>query len=153
MKLAWIAAAGLTAMLAASAARTSDEPSDTAKLEAITTAMNSIPAVVFFKDREGVYRGGNTAWAELLGRPLGELVGKSDFDLFPEEVARSFRTYDQAMIASGKPQRNREVLVYPDGRKVEVETLKAPWIGKDGACVGVVGVCWEIVLAMPVTAP
>ena len=153
MKLAVLAATCLATLLIASAARTSYEPSDAVKLEAITTAMNSIPAVVFFKDREGVYRGGNTAWAELLGRRLGELVGKTDFDLFPEEVARSFRTYDQAMIASGKPQRNVEMLVYPDGRKVEVETLKAPWIGKDGTCVGVVGVCWEVVLATPVAAP
>jgi len=35
-------------------------------------------------------------------------------------------------------------LVYPDGKKVYVETLKTPWIGKDGKVVGVLGVCHEI---------
>jgi hypothetical protein len=35
-------------------------------------------------------------------------------------------------------------LVYPDGKKVYVETLKTPWIGKDGKVVGVLGVCYEI---------
>ncbi|MHC4869768.1 MAG: PAS domain-containing protein, partial [Planctomycetota bacterium] len=63
--------------------------------------------------------------------------------LFPEEVAKSFRAYDAAMLASGKAVRNQETLVYPDGRSVLVETLKAPWIGSDGKPRGLVGICVE----------
>ena len=37
------------------------------QLETITSAMNSIPDIIFYKDSDGVYRGGNTAWAALLG--------------------------------------------------------------------------------------
>jgi PAS domain-containing protein len=41
-----------------------------AQLETITTAMNSIPDIIFYKDTQGIYRGGNTAWSYLLGKPL-----------------------------------------------------------------------------------
>lgn len=130
--------------LAATSPRTADDEA-AARLESLTSALNSLPMVIFFKDTEGVYRGGNTAWAALLGKPLPELLsGKTDFDLFPEEVAKSFRAYDAAMLASGKAVRNQETLVYPDGRSVLVETLKAPWIGSDGKPRGLVGICVEL---------
>jgi PAS domain-containing protein len=97
-----ILAAATTAVLFATthlspAADTAAEP-----LEVITSAMNSIPDIIFYKDTEGVYRGGNTAWAALVGKPLDQLVGKTDFDLFPADVAKSFQSYDKAMLASGK---------------------------------------------------
>jgi PAS domain S-box-containing protein len=114
------------------------------QLKTITSAMNSIPDIIFYKDTDGVYRGGNTAWAALLGKPLDQLVGKTDLDLFPEEMGKSFQSYDKAMLASGKATKNEEWLVYPDGRKVYVETLKTPWIGQDGKVLGVLGVCHEI---------
>ena len=77
-------------------------------------------------------------------QPLDQLVGKTDLDLFPEEMGKSFQSYDKAMLASGKATKHEEWLVYPNGRKVYVETLKTPWIGQDGKVLGVLGVCHEI---------
>jgi len=114
------------------------------QLEVVTSAMNSIPDIIFYKDTDGVYRGGNSAWAALAGKPLDQLIGKTDFDLFPADVARSFQSYDKAMLEAGKARRNEEWLTYPDGRKVYVETLKTPWLGKDGKVLGVLGICHEI---------
>lgn len=110
-------------------------------VDTVTTALNSIPDIIFFKDTQGVYRGGNTAWAALLGKPLAQLIGKTDLDLFPEEMAKSFQAYDKAMLAGGKATRNKEWLVYPDGKRVYVETLKTPWLGQDGQVLGVIGIC------------
>ena len=113
-------------------------------LETISTAMNSIPDIIFYKDEQGIYRGGNTAWAALLGKPLDQLIGKTDLDLFPEEMAKSFQAFDKAMLAGAKPTRNKEWLVYPNGKKVYVETLKTPWIGKNGQVLGVLGISRQI---------
>ena len=114
------------------------------QIEVVTSAMNSIPDVIFYKDIDGVYRGGNTAWAALVGRPFAELVGKTDAEIFPAELAAAYRADDQKTIDGGKPRQFQEWLVYPDGRKVYADTLKAPWIGKDGKVLGVVGICYEI---------
>jgi PAS domain S-box-containing protein len=114
------------------------------QVDTVTTALNSIPDIIFYKDTQGVYRGGNTAWAALLGKPLNQLIGKTDLDLFPEEMAKSFQAYDKAMLAAGTPTRNNEWLVYPDGKRVYVETLKTPWLGQDGQVLGVLGICHPI---------
>ena len=143
MKNTLLAAAVAAALVATThQSPAADSPAD--QLANVTTAMNSIPDIIFYKDTDGVYRGGNTAWAALLGKPLDQLVGKTDLDLFPEEMGKSFQSYDKAMLASGKATKNEEWLVYPDGRKVYVETLKTPWIGQDGKVLGVLGVCHEI---------
>ena len=137
-------AAAVAATLATSTHQASAADSATEQLEIVTSAMNSIPDIVFYKDKAGVYRGGNSAWAALVGKPLDQLIGKTDFDLFPADVAESFQSYDKAMLEAGKARRNEEWLTYPDGRKVYVETLKTPWLGRDGKVLGVLGICHEI---------
>ena len=106
--------------------------------------IDSIPDVIFYKDLDGVYRAGNKAWGELVGRPVDTLLGKSDFDLFPQDVAAFFREKDQEMLLSRERRSNDEWLDYPDGRRVLVETLKAPVFDKGGVLIGLVGVCRDI---------
>jgi PAS domain S-box-containing protein len=50
----------------------------------MTSVINSTPDLIFYKDLEGVYLGANKAFSEPIGRPIDEIVGKTDFDLFPE---------------------------------------------------------------------
>ncbi len=121
------------------------------RLKFITSAMNSLPDIVFYKNVDGVYCGGNKAWASLTGKPLEELIGKTDFDLFPHDVAQSFRSRDQEMLASGESRSNQEWLVYPDGKRVLVKTVKTPWVSANGEILGVLGTCYEI--DVPATAP
>ncbi len=106
--------------------------------------IDSIPDVIFYKDLDGVYRRGNKAWGELVGRPVDTLLGKNDFELFPKNVATSFREQDLAMMLSRQSQRNDEWLDYPDGHRVLVETLKAPVFDHGGALIGLVGICRDI---------
>lgn len=110
----------------------------------LTGVLDTIPDIIFYKDLDGVYRGGNKAWADLVGRPLEELIGKTDLDLFPEEVARSFREYDKQMLASLDVSQNDEWVDYPDGRKVLLDTLKTPWLDAQGNVLGVLGICRDI---------
>jgi PAS domain S-box-containing protein len=93
---------------------------------------------------EGVYRGGNKAWGQLSGRAPDELIGKTDFDLFPRDLAESFRANDREMLASRQTRRNEEWVVYPDGRRALLDTLKTPWVDEQGNVLGVLGICREI---------
>ena len=119
----------------------SNAASDESVMQAV---IDSLPDVIFYKDPDGVYRGGNKAWGELLGQPVGTLLGKTDFELFPEDVAAEFREKDLAMMRSRQSQRNEEWLVYPDGRRALVDTLKAPVFDRDGVLIGLVGSCRDI---------
>ena len=84
----------------------------------MTSVINSIPDLIFYEDLEGLYLGCNKAFAELIGHPIDEILGRTDFDLFPEKVARFFREKDQEMLVSRQPRRNDEWVDYPDGRRV-----------------------------------
>ena len=114
------------------------------QLTAVTTLMDSIPNIIFYKDLDGVYRGGNKAWARLAGKPLEQLFGKTDRDLFPEDLAKSFRAKDQEMLTSRQARRNEEWVAYPDGRRALLDTLKTPWLDASGNVLGVLGICREI---------
>ena len=110
----------------------------------MTTVMNSIPDLIFYKDLEGVYLGCNKAFAELIGRPVDEIVGKMDFDLFPENVASFFREKDQEMLASRHTKRNDEWVDYPDGRHVLLDTLKTPLFDEHGKLCGLLGISRDV---------
>ncbi|MGA1729871.1 MAG: PAS domain-containing protein, partial [Steroidobacteraceae bacterium] len=143
VKRPYFAALGLVCCLLCGQPALAAEGTDMDSHELITV-MDSLESVLFFKDLDGVYRGGNAAWVKLTGRARSELVGKTDFDLFPEEMAASFRAYDLEMMASGESRSNQEWLVYPDGTRVYVETTKAPWRDAAGKIVGLVGICHAI---------
>lgn len=144
MKITTILAASLSVLLLFGPRPAAAAEDNASSLQVVTTAMNSLPDVIFYKDMDGVYRGGNTAWAALVGRPLAELVGKTDDDLFPAELAAAYRADDQKTLAAGKPRQFQEWLVYPDGHKVYADTLKTPWIGEGGKVLGIVGICRQV---------
>jgi PAS domain S-box-containing protein len=115
----------------------------------LQTVIDSIPDIIFYKDLGGIYRAGNQAWGKLLGRPVSETLGKSDYDLFPHDIAAFFKDKDAAMLAGGQSRRNEEWLDYPDGRRVLVDTLKAPVVNRNGQLIGLVGVCRDITARSP----
>ena len=114
------------------------------QLSATIAVMNCIPDVIFYKDLNGVYRGGNKAWAKLAGKPLEQLLGKTDFDLFPAELAKLFRQKDKEMLVHQESSSNEEWVQYPDGRRVLLDTLKTPWLDEQGKLLGVLGISRDI---------
>ncbi len=110
------------------------------KQATIMALINSIPDLIFFKNPEGVYLGCNNAFGQLIGHLPKDVINKSDYELFPKEVADFFREKDTSMLASLQSQTNEEWVTYPDGRSVLLETLKAPFWGKDGKLLGILGI-------------
>ncbi|OGS75449.1 MAG: hypothetical protein A2063_10755 [Gallionellales bacterium GWA2_60_142] len=110
----------------------------------LSVMMSVIPDIVFYKDKNGVFLGCNKAFEALLGRSEQEIVGKTDFDLVPEDKARFFREQDELMLASGKPRRNEEWAPTADGRRILLEMVKTPLYDAHGEAVGVIGVGRDI---------
>src|SRR5210317_578187 len=77
----------------------------TSQIAQLNAVLDTIPDIIFYKDLDGVYLGGNTAWQELTGQS-SEFLGKTDFDLFPADVAAGFREADKAMLAGLETTRN-----------------------------------------------
>lgn len=101
--------------------------------------LDNSPAAAFMKDREGRYVVGNAAWAAQFNRPLPELLGKTDEDLWDRNTAEIFRKSDlEAMAASENISRFEHV---SDGtgteRWLSVLKFPVPRMGKDDLIGGI----------------
>lgn len=88
--------------------------------------VESLPQNLFRKDLAGRVTFANQRYCHLLNKTLPELVGKTDFDLFPEPLARKYREDDQKVLASGQPLQLVEEHSLPDGSRIYVEVIKTP---------------------------
>ncbi|DAB30078.1 MAG TPA: diguanylate cyclase [Sulfurimonas sp. UBA12504] len=106
--------------------------------------MDSFPFFVWLKDTNGDYLATNKAVAKATGfqNPL-EIIGKNDFNLFPKEMANSFRTDDKEIMKSLE-KKELEELIEGNGVRRWHQTYKAPILDNDGNLFGTVGFARDI---------
>lgn len=109
----------------------------------ISSILEYTPAVVYIKDREGRYTLVNTRFEELLGRPAGEILGKSDFELFSREMAQKLRAHDHQVLQSRQPLQVEEAFALPDGPHTHL-TIKFPLYDENGQPNRVCGIGTDI---------
>lgn len=112
----------------------------------IERVVDQFPGVVFWKDRELRFLGGNMALARMAGfdNPK-ELIGLTDFDLpWSREESEHYRADDMQVITSGVPKLAFiETQTGPGGLRY-LETSKVPLTNGNGVIVGVLGVLSDI---------
>jgi PAS domain S-box-containing protein len=106
--------------------------------------IDSIPDLIFYKDNTGVYLGCNKSFEVFAGRTEENLIGLTDLDIFPREVAEFFREMDQQKMSHRSTRRNEEWVDYPDGRHIMLETIKTPYYDRDGKVLGLIGISRDI---------
>lgn len=99
-----------------------------------------LPDPVFFKDRKGEYLACNAAFAKIAGKEPADVVGKTDYHLFEKDTADAYRENDLNMLSRMKQRKKPERIVYPDGRRKMVETLRTPLVTMDGRVLGLLGI-------------
>jgi PAS domain S-box-containing protein len=112
----------------------------------LRTLIDNLPDGVYAKDAEARKIIANPADLKNLGcKNEAEAVGKSDFDLYPKEVASAFFADDQAVLKDGKSVINREEkAVLPNGETRWLLTSKIPWRDANGKIIGLVGIGRDI---------
>jgi PAS domain S-box-containing protein len=71
---------------------------------------NTSPVIFYIKDQKGRYILGNDLFGALVGRPAAELIGKTDFDLWPAEIAAVFAETDRLVLETGAPIEREETI-------------------------------------------
>jgi len=110
----------------------------------LRSLLDTIPDGIFIKDAAGVYRVANHAFAEFLGQPIADIVGRTDAELFGDRVADAHIGEDREMYESGKPRIHEEDVVYPDGRTAVFEKRTAQFFDASGAPAGLIGISRDI---------
>jgi PAS domain S-box-containing protein len=104
--------------------------------------MENVPDWIFFKDAESRIVRSNRAHAQLLGfDDPGEVVGKTDFDLFPRKDAQRFYDEEQRMLQADQPVIARlGQTPSKDGEVLWVSETKIPLKDETGQVIGLVGI-------------
>ena len=93
--------------------------------------MRNSPALAFAKDHAGRITYANAAFERIYG-PDFTWVGKTDYDLWPSEVADQVRANDLAVIEGGVAQEFIEETITEEGRRDRYLVLKFPYSTPDG---------------------
>lgn len=106
--------------------------------------LNSIPDLIFFKNKKGEYLGSNAKFASHLGRTPSEVIGKTDEDFFDKAKAEYYEQTDAQVIKDRQIVHTEEWTKYADGSEHLLDKLKAPLLGNNNEFLGVLGVSRDI---------
>lgn len=120
----------------------SQESASARELTMLRAITANLPDPLYVKDREGRFLVANQGAADNNGAATpDDLLGKSDFDFFPRELAQSFWDDERKVILDGQPQISKEECIAEPGRKPRwVLSTKIPLRDSSGQIVGLVGV-------------
>ena len=104
--------------------------------------MESIPAPAWLKDRNGLFLAVNRAWLERFGFSSSAVLGHTNQDIFPPEMAAARDAEDRVVFETRTEQRIERPIVI-NGREIWTETVKTPIFDERGEVSGIVGVSYD----------
>jgi PAS domain S-box-containing protein len=106
--------------------------------------VQSLPISVLRKDVHGRFTFGNQRFCDGLGRPLEQIVGRTDHDFYPPDLADKYARDDRRVMETGEVFEDVEGHQRPDGQRLYVQVFKVPIYDFKGAVVGTQGVFWDV---------
>ena len=112
----------------------------------LRTLIDNIPDRIYVMDVQGRKTLSNIAdWKAAGGKTMEDVIGKTDFDIYPPELADEYWKLDQAVLDSGQPVINyEEPGLDADGNFVSILTSKIPLRDDEGNMIGLVGIGRDI---------
>ncbi len=113
--------------------------------ENLRALLFTLPDPVWMKNPDGVYLACNHKFELFLDTAEADIVGRTDYDFSPRELADSYREDDKTVMELGQPVRTEKEVTYAhDGHTELAEIVKAPMYGSDGTLIGVLGIAHDI---------
>jgi len=106
--------------------------------------VDNMPVCMFRKDLQGRLSFANLTYCKELGISPEGIIGKTDYDLFPPELAEKYLANDRQVILSGKIFEDIESHQTPEGKRLYVHVLKSPALDSEGETIGVQAVFWDV---------
>lgn len=106
--------------------------------------IDTLPIPIFYKDITGIYTGCNTEFEKYYGAPRDRIIGKSVYDLWPEEMAKIYYEADLEVFQTPAHQQYETQIRYHDGSVHDVVFYKAPIFTVSNQVDGLIGTFLDI---------
>ena len=106
--------------------------------------IENLPQAFFSKDLEGRFTFVNSEFCRFVGMPAEDIIGRTDEALFPRERVLRFKAEDLRVLARKQPVHNTEATELANGKKVCLQSIKAPVYDSEGNIVGLQGIISDI---------
>ena len=110
----------------------------------LQTLLQAMPDMVFFKDVKGKHLLVNKAVEEFTGHREDELLGRTNDELLPRDLAEYCNKSDESVVKSGVSLHFEERLINKKGEVRFFDTVKSPIYSSEGNILGMVGVSRDI---------
>ncbi|HOW67087.1 MAG TPA: CHASE domain-containing protein [Candidatus Paceibacterota bacterium] len=106
--------------------------------------VESLPMQIFRKDLEGRFTFANQRFCSELGKPLAEILGKTDADFQPSDMAERQRNEDRRVLETGATIENIREIPQPAGLPRFLQEIKTVMRDGAGNVIGLLGIWWDV---------
>jgi PAS domain S-box-containing protein len=111
----------------------------------LRTLIDSMPDVIFIKDRQSRFVVVNKMVAGVMGTKPEALIGKTDFEFYTPDLAQRYFDDEQAIMKAGEAKINyEEPHLDENGNRIILSTSKVPLKNSNGEVMGIVGIGRDI---------
>lgn len=115
----------------------------------LDTTINSVPHLIWYKDKEGAHMKVNDAFCKAVNKTMGQIEGRGHYyiwDIDPDEYAKGEFI---CMESEYEVMEKRETCIFDETVKIgdsmrELKTYKSPLFDLDGSVMGTVGVAIDV---------
>jgi len=107
--------------------------------------IDTVPAMVYLKDIDHRYIVANKAFCDTVGKGLDEVMGKTDYDIFPLEKADEYHKSDKIVMAEDRRVIDHEQSIKDVGGEAKwISITRVPVHDSQGPVLGVVGLVQDV---------
>lgn len=111
--------------------------------ERLKSIIDNTTSVIYLKDRHGKYILINRQYETLFHITKDQIIGKTDYDVFPEEMSNALRENDRKVLEVGGPLEFEEIVPHDDGIHTYI-SIKFPLRDSSGVPYGVCGISTDV---------
>lgn len=106
--------------------------------------LDNLPLRVFRKDTQGRFIFCNRAFCAALKQPPEKVLGKTDLDFYPQDLAQKYIYDDRRVVETREVLEAVEEHQDPEGERKYIQVVKAPLVDSRGNVIGVECLYWDI---------
>lgn len=111
----------------------------------LSSTLKNSPFIAWIKNRNGVYVDVNKKFLEFFDKTYAEVIGHTDYELFPEDRANEFIRTDNMIIKCNKLEVYDEFINSGNNKNMYLQTAKWPYTEENNSLIlGTIGISIEI---------